>query len=549
MKLLFFGTTRPVKPMYKSPADIDKAEKGQTDQTKPMKDMSERLRGDSSMMKNHTPRRFMTKKMIDSMTEIIRGMIIAHGEEVPAWLLVKVITKLGEVGAGFAEEGPEEIKIKRFEASPQLIYKDEEGCKYKTKVELSHGKPNRYMKAAHDTYGKNSRWLQVPYSNAEDANKQKSMFAQAGANRQGWATWGGWLDNGNQGGFTSTQLYNYFGLPSAGMIANEWARTGVSTSLLTVLNDTNNAFFRQYYNVDLLTNINSRFSTHSFYNSQEFSDVNIKVYVCQAKTKRGYQIWTDVAPFGTSTTPDFKVPKYSPSANTGTGPADPIKATGAGFNWFDTPSAIPITYTDNAGTGVSSSNVKVETSSILGLTPQQSQTFKNHWEVLDVLDNTIGPNDTWEVHLEQKYSKSHSVRSWYEHFTTIPLGTNTAYGDILKQTVRGDIVLLTVFSGMPASSYVLKTNVKNTIPVDAGPSRIRHEVRHGINVSWPKPLQPIDMDTPDLFSPYFTQQGWNVVKQKTNYTDRPTYNYASGEIKVATRFKIDDDSSKTTAGT
>lgn len=168
---------------------------------------------------------------------------------------------------------------------------------------------------------------------------------------------------------------------------------------------------------------------------------------------------------------------------------------------------------------------------------------------MDVLDNTIGPNDTWEIHLEQKYSKSHSVRSWYEHFTSLPVGTNTAYADILKQTVRGDVILLTVFSGMPASSYVLKTNVKNTIPVDAGPSRIRHEVRHGINVSWPKPLQPLDMDNPDLLSPFLTQQGWNVVKQKTNYTDRPTYPYASGEIKVATRYQIEDDASKTTAGT
>lgn len=102
---------------------------------------------------------------------------------------------------------------------------------------------------------------------------------------------------------------------------------------------------------------------------------------------------------------------------------------------------------------------------------------------------------------------------------------------------------------MPASSYVLKDNDKNTIPVDAGPSRIRHEVRHGINVSWPKPLQPLDMNTADLLSPFFTQQGWNVVQQKTNYTDRPTYDYDKGEIKVATRYAISEDSSKTDAGT
>lgn len=560
MKLLFALLTGPGKirtgVRYDGPEAIEKAFNGQKDDTRPMKDMPDRLRGDSSMTKNHTPRRFMRKAMVDYMTGVIRALIVAHGEEIPAWLLVKVKTKLSEVGAGFAEEGPEEVKVKRFEASPQLIYKDEDGCKYKTKVELSHGKPNRYMKAAHDTYGKNSRWLQCPYINAEDANRQKSMFAQAGANRQGIATWGAWIANGNitTDTMTSTMIYNYYGLPSVGMIANEWARTGVSTSLLSVLNNevSGQDFFRSYYNVDLLTNINSRFSTHSFYNSQEFSDVNIKVYVCQAKAKNYNAIWTDVAPFGGTTVKDFKVPRYSPSADS-TGTTTPIKPTGAGFNWFDTATAIPVSYTNNAGTGTTSSNIAVETSSVLGMTPQQSQVFRANWEVLDVLDNSIGPNDTWEIHLEQKFSKSHSVRSWYESFDTLPLRDDeydrATYDNVLKQTQKGDVVLLTVFSGMPASSYVLKDNDKNTIPVDAGPSRIRHEVRHGINVSWPKPLQPLDMNTADLLSPFFTQQGWNVVQQKTNYTDRPTYDYDKGEIKVATRYAISEDSSKTDAGT
>ena len=559
MKLLFLiaGPGKiPAGVRYDGPEDINKALNDQKDPTYRMNNMSERLPGDSSMMKNHTPRRFMTKKMIDYMTEVMRREIMAHGAGPVTWELVKVITKLAEVGAGFAKEGPEEAKIKRFEAPPQLIYRDEEGCRYKTKVEISHGKPNRYMKAAHDTYGKNSRWLQCPYINAEEANKQKAMFAQAGANRQGIATWGAWIGNGNitTDSMTSTMIYNYYGLASEGMIANEWARTGVSTSLLSVLNNevAGQDFFRTYYNVDLLTNINSRFSTHSFYNSQEFSDLNIKVYVCQAKVKNYNAIWTDVAPFGGTTVPDFKVPRYSPAADS-TSLTSPIKPTGAGFNWFDTAAAIPIHYTNNAGTGTTSSNVAVETSSVLGMTPQQSQAFKANWEVLDVLDNTIGPNDTWEVHLEQKFNKSHSVRSWYESFEVLELRDDeyerATYDNVLKQTQRGDIVLLTVFSGMPASNYVLNDNAKNTFPVDAGPSRIRHEVRHGINVSWPKPLQPLDMNDSDLLSPFFTQQGWNVVQQKTNYTDRESYPYASGEIKVATRYAISEDSSKTEAGT
>lgn len=555
MKLLFLiagpGKIR-TGVQYDGPEDINKALNGQKDPTKPMSNMSERLPGDASMMKNHTPRRFMTKKMIDYMTEVIRREIVAHGEPSPLWLLVKVVTKLGEVGAGFAEEGPEEIKVKRFEASPQMIYRDEDGCRYKTKVEISHGKPNRYMKAAHDQYGKNSRWLLVPYHDTGQANFSNALFAQAGANRQGFATWGAFRTDSQSlasDAYPSFKIYNYYGLASEGMICNEWARTGVSTSLLTVLNDTSNPFFREKYNVDLLSNINSRFSTHQFFNSQEYSDVNIKVYVCQAKEKNFAPIWENIAPFGSSTSPDFKIPRDSPKARGGVGALSYVK-TGGGVNWFDSESSVPITHTNTAGVTTATSNAVVETSSILGLTPQQSQVFKEHWEVLDVLDNTIGPNDTWDIHLEQKYSKSHSVRSWYSRFNRLLLGANGDYDDALKSTCRGDIVLLTVFSGMPASNYILDgTDSKNTFPVDAGPSRIRHKVRHGINVSWPESLQPLDSSDPDLLSPFLAEQGWRVIKQKTNFTDRETYKYDAGEISVMTRLTKKEDDPKSEVGT
>lgn len=555
MKLLFFGMTKvnPLSPnRYKRPADIEMAEKDASDQTKPMKDMGERLRGDNSMTKNHTPRRYMTKKMIDYMTEVIRDTVLAHGEAVPAWLLVKVMTRLSEVGAGFAEEGPEEVKVKRYEASPQLIYKDEDGCKYKTKVEISHGKPNSYMKAAHEQYGKNSRWLQVPYVNAAEANLQKAIFAQTGCNRQGIPTWGCWTDNGNitVDAFKSNMIYNYYGLPSEGMMCNEFARTGVRSSLLDTINDDN--YFKQYYNIDLLSNINSRFSTHTFFNSQEFSDVNIKIYVCEALKDNYSAIWSDVAPFGGSTSADYKVPRYSPAAKTASSYTVPIKATGAGFNWFDTESAIPISHTDNDGISTTTTSVKVETSSVLGLTPQQSQEFKDKWKVLDVLDNTIGPNDTWDVHLEQRYNKSHSVRSWCDKFTGLKLGDDGSYDNTLKSTVRGDIVLLTVFSGMPSSNYVLDgTDQKNSFAVDSGPARIRHTVRHGMSISWPESIQPLDMTSDDPLAGYSQSaaQGWRVIQQKTNYTDRESYKYDSGEIKVSTRSNIEDDKPKSEAGT
>ena len=495
----------------------------------------------------------MTKKMIDHMTEVIRRELIAHGLPTAAWLLVKVMTRLGEVGAGFAEEGPEEVKVKRFEASPQLIYKDEDGCKYKTKVEISHGKPNRYMKAAHDQYGKNSRWLQCPYVDAGQANFSNALFAQAGANRQGFATWGTFRTDSQSlasDAYPSFQIYNYYGLASEGMICNEWARTGVSVPLLTILNDTSNTVFRDQYNVDLLTNINSRFSTHEFFNSQEYSDVNIKVYVCQAKEKSFAPIWENIAPFGSSTSANFKIPKASPRAKGSSTSSSSYVKTGGGVNWFDSESSVPITHTNNEGSMTGTTNAIVETSSILGLTPQQSQVFQEHWEVLDVLDNTIGPNDTWDIHLEQKYSKSHSVRSWYSRFNRLLLGVNGAYDNALKSTSKGDIVLLTVFSGMPASNYILDgTDSKNTFPVDAGPSRVRHKVRHGINVSWPESLQPLDSSDPDLLSPFLAGQGWRVIKQKTNFTDRETYKYEAGEINVMTRLTKKEDDPKSDVAT
>ena len=350
-------------------------------------------------------------------------------------------------------------------------------------------------------------------------------------------------------------IYNYYGLASEGMMANEFARTGIRPPLLETINDEN--FFKQYYNIDLLTNINSRFSTHTFFNSQEFSDVNIKIYVCEAINVNSNSIWSDVAPFGSSASADYKVPRYSPAAKTSSSYTVPIKATGAGFNWYDTEAAVAIKHMDNDGTTATTSDIKVETASVLGLTPQQSQVFKKNWKVLDVLDNTLGPNDTWDVHLEQRYNKSHSVRSWCESFSGLPLGSDGNYADRFKNTVKGDIVLLTVFSGMPSSNYILNdtapgTAEANSFPVDAGPSRVRHTVRHGISLSWPESIQPLDMTSSDPLQDGFNtgrQQGWRVLQQKTNYTDRESYKYDSGEIKVSTRSTIQDDKSKSNAGT
>jgi hypothetical protein len=259
-------------------------------------------------------------------------------------------------------------------------------------------------------------------------------------------------------------------------------------------------------------------------------------------------IWFDVAAFGNSTSSllDFRVPQVGPSINSTNVP------TGGGLNWFNSDQTVTIKVpTDPVQQGV---DLHCETSSVLGMTPQQSMKFNENWEVLDVIDQTIGPNDKWELHLEQEYSKSHSLRSWVSRFGN--LSTSSTYPTEYKKNVKGDIVLLTVFSGSPASSCIYSSDGEdfddaNAFPVDAAPCQIRRQVRHGMNVSWPSSIQPRYNSSGDNVVTEFINeegQGWTTIKQKTNYTDRESFNYINAELQVMSNKNVESGGRKTDAG-
>ena len=546
MKLLFFGMNNMPQTIHHK---IDKDIKSSVDGTKKMEPMVDKLNGYEPVKKDHTPSRFTKRKIIRAVMNEILSEVVPHGKQkVAEWLLVKVKNKLGIEGIGFATEGPEEVKICRYLSPPQMAYSDEEGRIYKTKFRLSHGKPNRYMKAAHDNFGKNSRWLLPVWDSANQADIYKAMIARAGANRQGWATWGGYSSTDPTLPDSSAFIYHYNALPSEGMMLNEFVRTATTSSFRTAIND---VIFARNYNLDLNVCINSRFSTHTYWNSNRYSDANIKVYVCQMKNDDAADrpIWYDVASWGNTSTDltDYRVPQVGPTSNPSNVPS------GGGLNWFNSDQTVTLQVP-----GGSSTPFSCETSSVLGMTPQQSMKFNENWEVLDVIDQTIAPMDKWELHLEQEYSKSHSLRSWMSRFGSLPpLAGDPTYSQEQKKNVKGDIVLLTVFSGSPASSCIYSSDGEDyddqiAFPVDAAPCQIRRQVRHGINVSWPSSVQRLDYSSGDDIITEFNNnvgQGWTTIKQKTNYTDRETFNFVNAELQIMSNKDIEDGGTKSRAGT
>jgi len=558
MKLLFLSPNamKSLPAKVKTLAEyLNKLE----DKHKSFKDIYDRAMGSESLMKDHTPGVLRSRKRFKSMLETIRNDIkpYAGGAAKAAtnWILLAMAHRISSGTSGITSDNPEIEKIKVYEAPSELIYKDAEGVKYRTKFEIDQGRPNKYVKSANDLYGKNSRWL-LPPEGENSAQYYNRVYAQAGSNRQGWATWALFGESASDAAISnwdSWKIYQYFGLPSSGMIANEFVRSGMTTDFYeNTLDQTNsNAIkFRDDYMVDLRTTINSRYSVHSFFNSNKYSDANIKVYVCQSKLRQSNTpIWFDICGWGnTNISGNGLVPQKGKVVTAGN------HAPGAGVNWFNS-SEDTIRY-QLASSGGTVTRF-VETSSVLGMTPQQSQQFRDNWEVLDVLDCTIGPNDTWDLHLEQKFSKSFSVRQWMTDFGRVMRGEDGEYDSYLKYHSKGDVVLLTVFSGSPSPTYTLNALIDNepqqtVMPVDSAPCRIRHEVRHGINVSWPESIVPYEEFQSDGTSGptnYVDDKGWISVKERTNYTERETHAYHDGSIYVMSPDEIRVGGAKTSAGT
>jgi len=496
------------------------------DKTRNFSDFLERMAGHKSMLKDHTATQFQKNSTIKQKIETIRMDREPHNTPLGDLILVKVVNKiLTELGSP-----PKPTKITRKEGVPNQIYKSQDGVQFRTKFTIEHGEPNRYLKSANKEYGKTSTWLPCLGTSMEEHSLYTAarIWSQTGANRQGIMT-GGLLDKTSRTltGYNSTEVYNYFGLPSHGMMADYFAREGLSTDQRSRINKAN---FTRDYNIDMFTNINSRYSVHEFFNANTYMDANIKVYVCSCAALRlDYNIWSDVANFGNGQTPTVnRIPEVGVSTGA---------ILGGNKQWWAEGSET-ITLPDYT----QSAPKFLEFSTVLGVTPQQSQTFKDHWDVLDVIDCTIGPQDTWTLNLAENFSKSFSVKEWQAAFTDITFATN-AYNTNNKKQTPGDIVLFTVFSGEPTSTFQLDGQEPTPpatekvypapIALDAAPCAIRHTVRHGMSTSWPSTVQQTS-EAADQPMNTNEAKGFVSFKQKTNFTERETWEYKVGTVEVMT---------------
>jgi len=498
------------------------------DKARKFPDFLERMAGPKSMLKDHTASQFQKNSVIKQRINEVRMDTNPYNSPIVNMILVKVINKI------MAETGhaPQPTKITREEGVPQQIYKSQDGVKFKSKVKIEHGPHNRYLKSANNEYGTTKTWLpRFDKGLVDDTQLYLSgrIWSQTGANRQGIMT-NGLLNKGSSfiiTGFNPIETYNYFGLPSYGMICDYFARFGLSTNTKNKINST---VFQTDYNIDMYTNINSRYSVHEFFNSNRYMDANIKVYVCECKTSQyGRNIWNDVAGFGNSaiTADGNRIPEFGLSTES--------VQLGIGTNkqWF-----APDAQTIKLPTGLDSEPKFLEFSTVLGVTPQQSQVFKDNWDVLDVIDCTIAPQDSWTLNIEENFSKGFSVREWLTEFGEVNFEP-FAYTNQNKMQSKGDIVLFTVFSGEAAGTFQAggtPTVAAAPIAVDASPCVIRHTVRHGISTAWPMSAQ---QKSGQIVDPTEEQQGFVSIKQKSNFTDRETWDYDSGSVVVMSNKDIE----------
>ena len=548
MKLIFLSPAQ-LKFLPKSLKAMVGKDANMQDKIRAFTNIYERAQSAKSMTKDHTPSRLKSRSGRAARLNQIRNAVKPYSDSAKAtaiaWLMTAVHTKISSGMSGQHSDSPEEIKIKVYEAPPQTIYKTEAGIKFSSKFEIDHGEPNKYMRAANNLYGSESRWILTAGADASAESYHNRIYSQTGANRQGWYTGGLFKTSPtltSQSSWESWQVPAYFGLPSCGMMIHMFIYEGLTNELFdSMFNRLNQSAldFQKNFMVDLITNINSRFAVHTFWNSNKYTDANIKVYVCKSKLRSlSIPWWFSMCSWGNSGIDPETM--YGLIPEKGKVVKEGNKAPGAGVNWFDAISE-NIRY-NNSPTTTGRINTVVEVSSVLGMTPQQSQQFKDNWEVLDVLDCTIGPNDCWDLHVEEKFSKGFSIRQWLADFGDFSKGYQGMYDNRLKNTAKGDVVLIPVFSGEPSPSYVMGVanpdpllSTETIMPIDAAPCRIRHMVRHGINISWPESIvPPEDYNAAGYAGPtnYVADQGWSVIQERTNFTERETHAFSDGSIRV-----------------
>ncbi len=387
---------------------------------------------------------------------------------------VKEMLDLARKQTGFKKIIPEQGDMSFLEDSP-VVREDAKmgsgmGFIYKKAICLTLGmKRDAQMKAAEVLY-KSQTW---PCFNSQSSKYYqnypvfKVLQSSAGANRQG--VWYPKNLNLSGGSWSTVSTLAYNGYISPLLVQQQYydelLDNLVSSDVITWLNEPDN------FSADLYYAINSITDVVTFANAGKFLPLNLKIYLCKCKER------TQFAPAG-----DWFIPSGESSTSYRLMNPNYVYPSG------------DVELMGNPGDAGSEQSLYTETSVHLGATPFFSPTFRNNWEVVEVVKQTIEPTDKFELTLHRQFRHCHSIREMNSHRMNIQKGFY----------IPGDMAMVITYKGSPCiMKYTGQTNEPLDLKeVDASPVKLMMTSRSSMNISAPN---------------LYTSENISVSTNSTNY--------------------------------
>ena len=417
---------------------------------------------------------------------------------------------------------PKANPVKMEESVAPSVYRlNENSYLYPSRVHFDDGPRNKLMRTAIDAHG---------IKTAKDIHTTGFLdlcdvyFSQAGINRKGW--YAPWINctAGRQRFYNSAQFeiaMDQTGTVNSGMIWNFILNYGMTEAVKTWMVNTTAG------NSDLLFPITSVKSVHSIRNRMEFTPIDITIYVCRA-INNGivghpacymYEGWDNQQG---SPIPDSH---YAP-----------VYGEPQSYVWETDEDTLQM-YSPPVYVTLQSQDIVKESSTVLGITPFWSPSFRENWEVCEVLKQRLEPNDRWLFEIERSFSQPHSFRE----MSLIYGGEGSIQGTIgnITKYARGDYEILISFNGIPGTcegNYPAALDEHGNytglnLQVDALKSKISKTVNHQLSFAW-KTLSSSQAGVADV--PELMEEGWITSTQRTTDLERRTAAFDDGYNAVVT---------------
>jgi hypothetical protein len=402
--------------------------------------------------------------------------------------LLKLAQKVGSATSTLIPEDGDFSLLQESEtfAEPSRIGA-EMGSIFKKAIVLTQGmKQDSQMKTANKLY-KQQTW---PCFNSQSSKYYggyavwKAMISTAGTNRQGvWFPKK--LVHGGTPWVTQADLsfISYMSPMLLRMqIMDELDRYLLSPSIKSWLDEQPNA------SADLFYAINSITDTVTIGNAMKFSPVDLKIYICKCKSRTQWPPQSD-----------WFNPTAVAQASEQLMNNDYVYAQTAGTR-------------QNPAGGLPSGTIYGESSVHLGATPFYSPSFRESWEVVDVIKQQILPTDKFELTLHRKFRHAHSLRDMYAEFESMADG----------YFCEGDYGLIITYNGKPAYMQYTGTPAAGDLinkEVSASPSAISMISRSSINISAP------NLFTSDMAPTSVSTDQYIAGEGRVLDTDLSTYNF------------------------